>query len=332
MSIPPEVRVEGFETVADEWEQLLPLCATNTVFVTPWWQRTWWRHFGAGSELRILSIRENGAVLGIAPLMLRDGVVGFIAGADLCDYADILVSNGNEELFYETLLGYIRANDWHTIDLNSIPHGSPTLRYLPALAGREGYVAEVEEVAMAPAVSLPSSWEEYLAGLTKKDRHEVRRKIRRIEGAGAHRQYTCGTTANDIRECMQEFFRLLRDSRADKAEFMTPERESFFSDAALELGARGRLRLEFLELAGARVATCIGFDYGDSYMLYNSGYDPRYSDLSVGLVNTALAIKGAIRAGKRCFDFLTGTERYKYHLGGVDNPVYRLVLHSSHRA
>ena len=263
--------------------------------------------------------------------MLRDGVVGFIAGADLCDYADILVSDGKEELFYKTLLGYIKANDWHTIDLNSIPHGSPTLRYLPALAEREGYVAEVEEVAMAPVVSLPSSWEEYLAGLTKKDRHEVRRKVRGVERAGNYRQYTCGTTANDIRECMQEFFRLLRDSRADKAEFMTPERESFFSDAALELGARGQLRLEFLELDGARVATCIGFDYGDSYMLYNSGYDPRYSDLSVGLVNTALAIKGAIQAGKCCFDFLTGTERYKYHLGGMDNPVYRLVLRSKVR-
>ena len=61
-------------------------------------------------------------------------------------------------------------------------------------------------------------------------------------------------------------------------------------------------------------------------MLYNSGYDPRYSRLSVGLVSKALAIKEAIEAGKRSFNFLRGTERYKYHLGAKDFAVYQLTV------
>ena len=80
------------------------------------------------------------------------------------------------------------------------------------------------------------------------------------------------------------------------------------------------------ELDGVRVAACINFDYGDSYLLYNSGYDPAYSQLSVGFVNKAWSIKDAIESGKRTFDFLRGTERYKYDLGAEDRSIYTIRI------
>ena len=86
------------------------------------------------------------------------------------------------------------------------------------------------------------------------------------------------------------------------------------------------LRLSFLELGGVRVAACASFDYRDEYLLYNSGYDPAYSHLSVGFVGKALSIKDAIGRGRKSFDFLRGSERYKYHLGGTDRLIYRLVV------
>ena len=90
---------------------------------------------------------------------------------------------------------------------------------------------------------------------------------------------------------MRDFFRLLRASRQDKNEFLTPERERFFLDIARESASRDQFRLYFLEVGGERVAACICFDYGDDYLLYNSGYDPGYSRLSVGLINKALAFR-----------------------------------------
>ena len=107
---------------------------------------------------------------------------------------------------------------------------------------------------------------------------------------------------------------------------MTAERERFFVDAAVELASRGQLKLSFLALDGVQVASCMSFDYGDSYLLYNSGYDPAFSHLSVGILNKALSIKEAIGAGKHFFDFLRGTERYKYNLGAEDRAVYRLTV------
>lgn len=323
--MPPTIQVKRFAEVQGEWEEILPLCSTNTVFVTPWWQRTWWHHFGNESELQILSLSDNDVTLGIAPLMLKDGVVGFLGGTDLFDYHDFLVPKGNEVAFYSALIDYLQHMDWHTIDLVSLPECSPTLQYIPALAKQKGYDVVTVKEDMTPAVLLPSTWEEYMARLPKKERHELRRKMRRLEGAGHSRQYVC-ESPETLPQCLQDFFRLHRTSRPEKAEFMTPQRERFLVDAAVELSSRHQFKLAFLELDGVRVASCMAFDYLDSYLLYNSGYNPSYANLSVGLLNKALVIKEAIEAGKRCFDFLRGTERYKYGLGAVDHAIYQLTV------
>ena len=323
--MPPVVRSGQFDSLQAEWEEILPSCSTDTIFVTPWWQRTWWRHFGGDSDLRILALGDNGVRLGVAPLMLRDGVASFLGGSDLFDYHDFLVPKGNEAAFYEALLDYLEPVDWHTIDLSSLSEGSPTLTFLPSAAEEKGYTFSVSKEDVAPILTLPSTWDEYQSGLAGKDRHELRRKLRRLAKAGVIRQSIC-ENQETLRECMKDFFRLHRASSPDKAEFMTPQREAFFVDVASQLGERGQLKLAFLELDGVRVASCISFDYLNSYLLYNSGYDPNYSDLSVGLLNKALAVKDAIHAGKRHFDFLRGAERYKYELGATDRDVYQLII------
>ena len=232
------VSIEAFEAIEDEWERILPCCVTNTIFVTPWWQRTWWRHFGEGAEPLIMSVRSGASVLGIAPLMHRDGVMSFLGDTDLCDYGDFLTIRGSEEAFYRALFDYLPALDWHTIDLRSLPQDSPTLHYVPMLAREKGFTVEVRREDFTPVASLPSTWDEYIAGLSRKDRHELRRKLRRVEEAGVVSQTLC-QTSDTLPNCMNDFFRLHRASRPDKAEFMTLARERFFVDTALELGRAG---------------------------------------------------------------------------------------------
>ena len=319
------VREEDFESIQTEWEQMLPACSTNTIFLTPWWQRVWWRRFGEGWELRILSVWEDDKVLGIAPLMARDGVMSFVGGTDLFDYHDFIVPQGKEALFFDSLCDYLIKLDWRRLDLTSLPQGSPTLRHLPSLAEKKGIAVEVVEEDMTPIASLPSTWDDYLSGLTKKNRHELRRKLRRLERADGAHQYVCDNP-DSLVGCMQDFFSLHKASSPDKMGFLTPERESFFEDIALELAPRGQFKLYFLEISDTRVASCICFDYADSYLLYNSGYHPDFSSLSVGLLNKALCIKEAIEEGRRSFEFLRGSERYKYELGGKDQAIYQMRL------
>lgn len=320
------IRQESFDSIWERWEEILPLSATNTVFVSPWWHKIWWDNFGEGSDSLILSVSEDSELLGIAPLMTSSsGTLTFLGDKDLSDYFDFVVSRESEERFYPALLEYLSDLDWTNLDLPSLPSGSPTLERLPALARAKGWEVSVEEEETTPKAELPGSWDEFLAGLRKKDRHELRRKIRRLDRESENRQYAAAN-GDSLDGSMREFFTLLRASREDKNEFLTPDREKFFLDMARELASRDQFRLYFLEVDGEKVAACICFDYGDDFLLYNSGYEPAYSRLSVGLINKALSIRTAIEENRKVFNFLKGNERYKYNLGGRDEAVFHMSV------
>ena len=323
--MPYAVSVKDFDAIEGEWQELLTSCPAGGIFVTPQFQRVWWRHFGGDSQLAVSSVRDGDRLLGIAPLMLRGDVLSFVGGSDLFDYRDFVVRGGEESAFFAGLWDHLVDLPWSMMELGELPEGSPTLEHLPPLADGSGMKVEVSEEEATPVAALPASWDEYLGGLRKKDRHEVRRKLRRLESAEAPNQYICDNPET-LESCMQDFFRLLRASKPEKDEFMTPARERFFVDIALELAPKGQFKLYFLEIGGVRVASCICLDYCDEYLLYNSGYDPDYSALSVGLLNKVLCIREAIEEGRHSFNFLKGTERYKYHLGGKSQPVHRLVV------
>ena len=323
------VSKENFDSIAGEWECILPHTGANTIFITPWWQQLWWNRYGDdSSELEILSIRNEDSLLGIAPLMTRGDTLSFLGDTDLFDYHDFLVREGCEDAFYNTLWQHIESMDWQRMELKSLRQSSETLRRFPEFAQTSGWTATVTDEDVSPFADLDASWDEYVAGLRKKDRHELRRKLRRLNNGNEASQYAFDDPG-EIADAMPEFFRLMRASRPDKDDFLTSDREQFFSELAQELASRDQFKLFFLEINDVRVASCICFDYNGSYLLYNSGYDPEYSSLSVGLLNKALCIQDAIESGKHKFDFLRGNERYKYNLGGINQTIHELVIHRS---
>ena len=125
-----------------------------------------------------------------------------------------------------------------------------------------------------------------------------------------------------VHDVMDTFLKLFSESREDKATFMTAQMESFFRSLADTMAEAGLLKLGILELDTLPTAMVMCFDYNDCTYLYNSGYNPSYSALSVGLLSKVLCIKDSIRRGRKRFDFLKGREAYKYHLGGREIPLY----------
>ncbi|MBI4302396.1 MAG: GNAT family N-acetyltransferase [Chloroflexi bacterium] len=316
------MKEESFATLEKAWGELLPHSSQNSFFLTPLWQKVWWQELGKGLKLRLLSLRHGDQLIAVAPLLQSGPTISFVGDQRVSDYLDFVVASGEETTAYSKILDYLEGLDWNTIDLHSIPTDSPTMVYLPSLARARDYSAELTMEDVCPRVSLPSTWEEYFALLSKKDRHELRRKLRRLERAGTVRYYATNNK-DQLDKDLEDFFRLHRLSSHEKAEFMSPEMERFFSAMASAQLEVGHLKLFFLELNGARVAATLCFDYADTLALYNSGFDPAYAHLSVGVLLKALSIKEAISWGKKSFDFLRGSEPYKYDLGGQDLTLYR---------
>jgi CelD/BcsL family acetyltransferase involved in cellulose biosynthesis len=90
--------------------------------------------------------------------------------------------------------------------------------------------------------------------------------------------------------------------------------------------ARGWLRLYVLTLNADKAAALYGFMYGKTFYFYQSGFDPRFSSQSVGLVTMGLAIQAAIADGAEEFDLLHGDEKYKSLWAKKQRDLVRLEL------
>jgi CelD/BcsL family acetyltransferase involved in cellulose biosynthesis len=324
----------GFAALRPEWGRLLERSRCNTLFLTWEWQATWWKHLGEG-DLLLMGFRteDDGRLAGIAPLFRTRGeqgqsVLNVVGCRDVSDYLDLIVEDGQEDSVYESLLDCLGAPTvaWDMVDFCNLPQESQTVTRLRELAEARGYQTRVEVEDVCPLLLLPPTWEEYLDSLDRKQRHEVRRKLRRAETEADARFVVVGPQ-HDLEREMQDFVRLHQASTPAKDSFMDPQMEGFFFDVARVLQGRGWLQLAFVVLDGQKAAALLNFDYGDTIFVYNSGYDPtRFAHLSPGWVVTARCIEYAIGLGRRTFDFLRGDELYKYRFGAQNTEVRRLLI------
>ncbi len=324
----------GFWALKPEWNDLVHRSCCDTLFLTWEWQSTWWKHLGEG-DLLLLGFRaeDDGRLIGLAPLFHTQNdngtsVLNLNGCRDVSDYLDLIVEVGQEDAVYRALLDYLEneAPTWELVDFCNIPQDSTTYVRLRELADARGYQTLVEVEDVCPIIQLPATWDEYLMMLDKKQRHEVRRKLRKAEGEADTRFIIAGPE-RDLRAEMQDFIDLHQKSTPDKDEFMDPQMQGFFFEVAQVLQDRGWLQLVFIEMDGQKAATLLNFDYGDAVLVYNSGYDPaQFSHLSPGIVVTARCIEYAVTLGRSKFDFLRGDEVYKYRFGAQDTEVRRLVI------
>jgi CelD/BcsL family acetyltransferase involved in cellulose biosynthesis len=294
------------------------------VFVLPPWLEAWWQVFGMG-EIYIRTVRQGDSIIGIAPLRIKDNTACFIGDIDVCDYLDFIVAPGKEDDFFNMFLDELVKNSIRHLDLKHLRPDSNTLKSLVPMVTARGYEVTTPPEDVNVEMDLPSTWDAYLESLSTKQRHEVRRKLRRLQEAGNLEFRFVGDIAS-VPGAMDTFFKMFVDSRQDKAAFLTEKREAFFRLLTANMAEAGLLRLGVLELDAKPVAQIICFDYNNCVYLYNSGYNPDYVSLSAGLLSKVLAIKDSIEKGKRKFDFLKGSEIYKYHLGGKEVPLYRCLI------
>ena len=319
--------VERVEFAAAEigWRELFACCDPAYPFLSPTWQRTWWEEFGGDREPVLLRVSNGARSCALVPLMREADTITFAGNTSICDYMDIVGADEDRTATLEAVLRSLGEEPWSELVLWALRADSPTLKALPGVCTSLGLSCETEVEDVCPQLDLPGDWEEYLAGLDKKDRHELRRKLRKLS-QGGEPELEVLTTAEDVTAGMDDFLKQHKTSRSDKETFMTPQMEGFFRRVVPALATEGGVEMIFLKLGGVRAACVLCFRTDGDLLLYNSGYERAYAGLSVGLLSKAMALQRAIEQGIRRFDFLRGAEPYKYDLGARDVPVYRCVI------
>src|SRR3989304_2630778 len=208
-------RVE--DVSAHEWDSVLVRSFRPSPFLSRHFLAPWAKTFAAGHPKRIYRWERNGETCGLLFLCLCESAKGWelLGGEQVSDSLDAVVVSGRETEFWSEFLSSSR--DFLSsgpLLLPNLVDGSPSIACLPRpRAGlglsfrleemdRAPYVPlpsssggdpprrlccglglsfRLEEMGRSPYVPLPSSFGEYLLLLGKKERHELRRKMRRAE-------------------------------------------------------------------------------------------------------------------------------------------------------
>ena len=262
---------ESFQSLSDLRDSYAPFPDWEPLFITPTWLEVWWNVFGNDRELYPTSVRENDTVIGIAPLMIDNGIASIIGSADVCDYLDLIVSPNRDQDFFDTLIEDLKQKGVKQLNLESLRPDSTILMRLTDVALRRGCEVTVTPSDVTLEMELPGSWDDYLMTLNSKQRHEVRRKLRRLEEAGNFEYHSIGGAASVI-EAFDMFLKMFTESRDDKADFLTEKRELFFRSMTESMANAGVLKLGILEIEKIPAAMIMYFDYNDKIYLYNGGF------------------------------------------------------------
>lgn len=330
--------VTGLINLEKEWNDLLSRSASHVPFLRHEYITAWWQGLGGGEwkrgELFVITARQEGGYLvGIAPLFLtdnRDGEVALmlLGSIEISDYLDVIARPDDLPAFLEALLSFLATEQVPgagLLDLYNVLESSPTIPAMQAAADKLGWKYTTQLLQHCPYIPLPGDWEKYLCSIDKKQRHEIRRKLRRAEEYDLPLRWYVLQDGDKLDQEVDDFLKLMAQDH-DKAKFLTPEMKSQMHSIVRAAYQAGWLQLAFIEVNGEKVAGYLNFDYTNHIWVYNSGLDFRFSDLSPGWVLLAYLLEWANEHHRQSFDFMRGDEQYKYRFGAIDRRVVRLTV------
>jgi len=327
----------GLKVLAEEWNALLTRSITNVPFLRHEYVSSWWQVRGGGewpqADLFTVTAFSADRLVGLAPLFRtldahQQPTLMLLGSIEISDYLDLLVSAEDLPSFLSGLLDYLSAlpqDAWRSLDWVNLPQDTPTLKVLENEARKRHWELKVEPFRPVVSVPLAGDFDIYLAGIDKKQRHEIRRKMRRAAEYDLPVSWSIFQDGSQLEQATSDFLDLMVNE-PEKARFLTPDMRQQMTEIIKATYHAGYLQLSFLEVDGHKAAAYLNFDYDNRIWVYNSGINRRYLELSPGWVLLGNLLKWANENRRAEFDFMRGGEDYKYKFGGRQAFVMRARL------
>jgi CelD/BcsL family acetyltransferase involved in cellulose biosynthesis len=333
---------ERFDELEEDWIQLHSNSTADSLFCSYPWMRAWWRFYNNLGELRILTLRRNQKLVGVAPFFLRRmsardievemvgerrfivptqglryKVLQLLGSGQVCsDFLGFIAHEDDVDLIwtelYSHLQRHIKGYDiLHMANIDEDTRGFKGLQYAAMRVRNARYSNQYK----APYAALPGTYDDYLYTLSKKSRYNARKKIKQI---AVHHdlKHAFHKDPETLDAAMDLFYNLhLQRWKAEGQDgvFTTAPMRDFHKAMAAEGLRRGWLRLGFLSLDDKPVFCTYGYQVGASAYLYQQGGSPEYPNFNLGYAALAFSIEDACENGAGGYDFLRGEQGYKLH-------------------
>ena len=321
---------DGIESILPDWEELFAADPDATPFASPGWAQAWWPHWAGSMRPWIVTVRDHGRLVGLAPLVLRRrGPFRVVAplGRHPANYWDVVARPEVREPVASTVAEEIRrhSDEWDAVMLSAVPQGAPIESAVVDLGFRVRRRAPVPY----PGIQLPASFEEYLSGLPRKRRKDLRRHLRRLDDGVLECQEIRDT--GELGHTISRWQQLRVEWWRQRGKDMNPEHGSerfraFTLDLVRLLVPAGLAKVWEFRRDGEVLGVEINLVDERRFYAWLDGYDPAAAHLGLGKIAVGEGIRSSIAAGRSYYDFMVGAESYKYWYGANDRYCGWLML------
>lgn len=315
----------GIIALEPDWRRIHAEARDVSIFSGWDWLSLWWHHYGGERRLRVLVASADGVIVGILPLYIeRSRLVRFVSiqnlrmvgsGGDTSpDYLGPIVLEQFREQACQAFAGWIaNSSEWDMLHLNDLVSGTGIRKCIATACATYRRPVRIGTAAKIAVVTLPSTWDEYLASLDKGDRYSVTRYLKKAEKSGASRFYWWEdqATLDQAIDRLIVLHRMRWHGRSASHSFASERYIAFHRTLMKRLAERGELALQCLEHEGEIIAMQYEYLFRGRLYDFQGGFDPSYANLRPGRVLTTWALRDAIERGIREYDFLKGEYRHK---------------------
>ena len=313
-----------WEATREEWDMLLHTSDEDDIFLSYEWLRSWWDIYGEGRKLHIITARDDGELVGAAPLMVstlgkivKFRIIEFV-GTGPSDRLAALAKKGREEVLGSIWKHLEKECKWDVLDLRDVREGESTARAL-----RSSFPSAEIETSVDPYIPLVGSYEDYVKGLSSNFRHNIVRSWKRLTDDHSARLEILGSPGE-----MERGFKTLLGLNALRwkdigTSTLESEQMRQFLDKALRaLSPKGQVVFHVLLASDMAISVTLGFHYSGRYLYYLSGFNPEFHNYGPGRSLLAKIVEDSYSRGLTEMDLLRGGEDYKFKF----NPKERNLL------
>jgi len=307
------VELEGPASIGDlarEWRELAAR-HDSSYFQTPDWVLAWWETIGGRPRTRVATWRSPAGALEALVVLSRDRErlhrrlpvavrvdANAGSGAGAADHCGWLVT---PERAHEVGAWLTEATGGGALLVRS---ADPDWASVALPAG-----ARVVEQTACPRMALPLG-----AGPSRSFVRQLRRFTRRLANDGVRFEWVGPGQVDE--GVLAALFELHAGGR--RASSFAAEQLAFHRRLVASAGAQRGPAAVVARRGQEIVGVLYGFWWRETFAAYQSGWDRRYARDALGNVLVLHALERAADHGARTFDFLRGTEPYKYRFGARD--------------
>jgi CelD/BcsL family acetyltransferase involved in cellulose biosynthesis len=348
----------GFQLLREEWQELAEK-NDGFIYQTFEWNWIWWKYFGAGKKLHIMTLRDDKRLVGIIPLfwdtisilnwpfysclrfigsrVSQPSGEALLGSHCYSDYLDVIIHPDYQKKAVFNVISYFEQAKlpFHQLMLDEIPENSCLWKYLLPALDKKQYGYSVERSSVCPIVKLNGNWEKYLQSLSKKSRYNNRKSLRQIDEEdekGFHIE-----ESKNIKE-FESLFNVLVEMHQDRwnkqaipGTFAKTRIYNFNKEVTKTFYKKGWSQIRIAKPVKSVediIAVDLFFKYQNrTYMVHRAmNYYSHFSKEGPGNVLLSLTLKKAANSGKDAVDFLRGEHTYKFRYANTSTKTHRITI------